>query len=115
MIVGKIRIIAGSQRQVEQLATYLNRVSGGQVVLRDPARGDASDQWVVHGRVELADAEREAEQAKANAVNAAARAVAAAVERVARIDPAQQTELAAATAQLDQALAAYRAAQRGDA
>jgi hypothetical protein len=52
--VGKVRIIAQSQRQAEQLAAYLARVSGGQVVFRSPARrGDASDQWLMYGAVEL--------------------------------------------------------------
>jgi len=47
-ITGSIRIVARTREEAEEIAGYLNRISGGNVWFERPKRGRM---WLVYGEV----------------------------------------------------------------
>lgn len=53
MIIGKLRIIAKTKEEAEEIAGYLNRRTGGNASFFRAKLGRRDGEWICYGDVEL--------------------------------------------------------------
>ena len=57
MIVDKLRIIAKTKEEAEEIAGYLNRRTGGNASFYRAKLGQKDGEWIAYGDIELPDQE----------------------------------------------------------